>query len=211
MPLGAAETLASYRAATRRLLHDANADIWSEPNLTIYINKAVAQRDIWTGGSRDYKADIPLIANQDFYVFTALFQSDSVLDVVNLWVLYGNQRVLLHNPPFSELTSKFRSTKGQANRPMAWARFGGNKVCIAPPPATAYQTDWDLVVLSCVLAEEGDADPLPFPYTEPIPYYAAYRAFVDQREFDKADVQFGYFVKACRDVEGSRVGTLLQS
>lgn len=335
------ETLASYRARTRRLLHDASGAYFSDADLTVDINDAIAERDRWSGGSRSYQANKLLTVGVDQYSLKALFGtpqlgatilSDSfastvsgwaatlgsvgtvswdsgnggqlklapglgsvtatkdvvvtpltsysfkitvrttptlvtitsagtviysqtlppgsytatiktldatlvtitalqstgdsflddiqliqylatfvVLDVINLILVYGATRVTLQNPPFTDLTTMGRSNTQFQNRPWGWARYGADTVYIVPKPATAYPTDWDLVTLSGTLALETDADALDFPYTVPVPYYAAYLAKINQRQFQEADTFLGYFQKAIRDIDSARVGEMVSA
>lgn len=205
------ETLATYRAQTRRLLHDANAQYWSPADLDVDINKGIAHRDLWSGGSRSYRSNVALTIGQDLYTFAGLFPADTVLDVINVWLIYGSTRVRLDNPPFTELTTRFRPWTTFQNRPAAWARYGAGQVYLAPAPGTAYLTDWDLSVLSTTLVAAGDTDPLQYPYTEPVPYYAAYQACINARRWDLAETFLEKFIQAIRDIEGSRVGDLISA
>lgn len=201
-------TLADYLAEVRRLLHDADGDYWTDAELIIDINKAIRQRDMWSGGSRSLQSAVALTTGVDQYLFADVFPSLTVLDVINIWLIYGQTRVALANPPFTELTNYFRQMVNFRNVPGAWARYGGNSVYIATRPSTAWTTDWDLVTLSTTLAHLGDVDPLIFPYTEPVPYYAANLACINARRWDLADRFMGFFLKAMRDIEGSRVGEM---
>ena len=66
-------------------------------------------------------------------------------------------------------------------------------------------------MLSTTLVLASDADPLAYPYTKPVPYYAAYLAKVNQRRFDEAEVFFGYYIRHMRDIEGARVGQMVSA
>ena len=209
-----AETLFSYLAATRRLLHDATADYWDDTELTADINSAVKQRDLWSGGSRSYQPGVALTIGQDLYTFADLFPAliaagQTILDVVNVWLIYGSTRVPLENPPFGELTNTYRPWTTFQNRPGGFARYGASQIFIAPAPTTAYLCDFDLVTLSTTFVDPLDEDPLPWPYTEPVAYWAAYYAKINSRRYDDADVFLGFAQKAIRDIEGARVGEMV--
>jgi K(+)-stimulated pyrophosphate-energized sodium pump len=64
---------------------------------------------------------------------------------------------------------------------------------------------------AATLAKVADPDPLPYPYTKPVPYYAAYLAKVNQRRWDEAEIFAGYYVRAMRDIEGARVGQMVSA
>jgi len=201
-------TLLDYLTEVRRLLHDAEKDFWSDVDLTADINKAIRQRDLWSGGTRSYRPAIPLVTGQDLYSLLTLFPNDVVLDVMAIWLIYGQQRVRLNNQAFTDVNDQARPWLGYQNRPFTWSRYGQDQVFIAPKPSNTYATDWDLVVLSATLVNPGDTDPLTFPYTEPVPYYAAHHACINARRWDLADHFMGLFIKAMRDIEGARVGEL---
>lgn len=205
------DTLGTYKARTRRLLHDASGAYFTDADLTVDINDAIAERDRWSGGSRSYQANKSLTIGVDAYSLKTLFPSLVVLDVINLILVYGATRVTLQNPAFTDLTTMGRSNTQFQNRPWGWARYGADQVYIVPAPATPYPTDWDLVTLSAILSDDATPDPLPFPYTIPVPYYAAYLAKINQRQYQEADVFLGYFQKAIRDIDGARVGEMVSA
>jgi len=222
------ETLGTYLVRTRRLLHDlpqgyipnpANTTkqtYYSDYDLTSDINDSINQRDLWGGGTRSYQAGIPLTIGQDTYTFPALFPTlyaagQTVLDVVNVILIYGNTRVPLNNPSFTDLTTKARALVNYQNRPWGFTRYGAAAIYIAPAPGAIYTCDFDTVLLSTTLVTANDPDPLPFPYTPPVPYYAAYLAKLNMRRFDEAETFFGYYIRAMRDIEGARVGQMLSA
>jgi hypothetical protein len=202
-------TLGEYLNRLRRLLHDAEADFWTTPDLISDINAAIQQRDMWSGGMRSYRSNVPTTVGLDVYSLAALFSDVTVLDVINVWLVWGQQRVSLFQLPFTDLTNWFRQNILFRNRPGAWCRYGADQVYIATAPSVAYTTDWDLVVLSGALVALGDTDPLAYPYTEPVVYYAAHEACINTRRWDLADRFLGMWEKAKRDIEGSRVGEML--
>lgn len=184
---------------------------FADADLTVFINDATNQRDLWSGGSRTYVPNVALTIGQDAYTFTALAPNKTVLDCINVILIYGSTRVVLENPTFTDLTTKARALTFYQNRPWGFARYGANQIYIAPAPGAPYFADFDLSVLSTTFVVAADPDPLPFPYTVPIPFYAAYLAKINQRRFDEAEVHFGYYVRAMRDIEGARVGQMLSA
>lgn len=205
-------TLGDYLDELRRLLHDQNAagDVyWETPDLIKDINKALRQRDLWSGGSLDYRQAVPLTIGQDIYSLATLFSDLTVLDVINIWLIRGQVRQLLTSSTFTDLTSRERQLTTYQNFPTKFTRRGPDRVYLAPKPATAYTSDWDLVVLSTTMVSVTDPDPLVFPYTEPVPYYAAYQACINARRWDLADKFLELFIRSMRDIEGSRVGEMM--
>lgn len=204
-------TLQDYLDRLRRLLHDQGTTnlYWSTPDLIADINIAIRQRDMWSGGSLSLQEGIPLTIGQDIYSLGDLFPELVVLDVINIWLIYGQTRIRLNNPTMTTLTSEQRALTGLRNRPVSWARRGPLTVYIAPKPSVAYTCDWDLAVLSTTLVNPGDIDPLIYPYTEPVVYYAAAQACINARRWDLVDRFKGEYLVAMRDIEGSRVGEMV--
>lgn len=214
-PATGTQSLGDYLDEVRRLLHDqgtieANFQ-WATADLIKDINKAIRQRDLWSNGSLAYRQNVALTPNQDIYSLATLFSDLTVLDVINIWLIYGSRRYHLDNPTFTTLTTAAagRGLLLPQGIPYGWTRRGPDVVYIAKKPSQAFPTDWDLSVLSTTLVNLTDVDPLVFPYTEPVPYYAAYLACVNARRWDLADQFMGLFTKAMRDIEGSRVGEML--
>jgi len=211
LPPTGSNQLADYLTETRRLLHDAQKFYFTDADLTADINYGLRQRDLWSGGSRSYQPNIPLTQGVDSYRLSTLFPTLRVLDVVTVWLIYGSTRVQLDNRPFSDVTNMFRPWTTYQSIPGAWTRYGADQVFVATAPAAAYTADWDLVTLSTTLVNPSDLDPLSFPYTEPVPYFAAYKAKINQRRFDEAEVFKGFAINALRDIEGARVGEMISA
>ncbi len=211
------ETLGSYRVRLLRELRDANQSYFNgqqgaDPNvdLNAWINEATRWRDLWSGGSRAYKAKVPLQVGVDFYDLRALFGQDTVLDIINCWLIWGNFRKALTEQPLGVVTAGFRGLVTFNDVPAAFCRYGATQLVIATAPSGNYTIDLDVAVLSVTFTADGDIDPLPYPYTEPVVKYAAYLAKQNQRRFDEANIFYNEAVRALNDIEGSRVGQLPQ-
>lgn len=213
------ETLASYRTRVLRALRDSQQSFFnagqaagttaSYTDLDAWINQAVRFRDFWSGGSRSMRSAVPLTVGLDQYDLTALFPNDTVLDIITLWLIWGNNRIELREKPISEVTAGWRQQIGRTNVPAVWCRYGATGLFVATAPGSAYSADFDVSVLSGTLTLPGDVDPLPYPYTEPVVPYAAYLAKEEgQRQYQEADVFYNRAVGALRDIEGARVGSM---
>jgi predicted Zn-dependent protease len=62
------QTLSGYITECRRLLHDANANFYSNPELTDYINQARQRLVRDTGCLRTYQTSAT-VTNQEVYTF----------------------------------------------------------------------------------------------------------------------------------------------
>lgn len=203
------ETLATYRTRFLREVRDQNQDYFtSTADIDAWIQEAQRWRDLWSGGSRSYRAGVALTATVDQYSLSSLFPNDTVLDIANLWLLWGNWRVPMDERPFGEVTNVYRPWLSYSNIPGAYCRYGATSVFIATAPSTGYTTDWDVIVLSARLAAASDVDPLPYPYTEPLVKYAVYLGFENMKRYEWAEAKYQEAIRALRDIEGSRVGEL---
>ena len=70
--------------------------------------------------------------------------------------------------------------------PVAWARYNPTTVIFGPSPVSAYSTIWDVNTYSTALVATTETDPLPYPYTECVPYGAAALAKIDEQQYDEA-------------------------
>ena len=80
-------------------------------------------------------------------------------------------------------------SKNYPTYPMKFSTYGGGSaatIMLAPMPALAYPAEWDFFCYSPALVNPGDPDPLPYPYTDPVPFFAAYFAKLQAQRLDEA-------------------------
>lgn len=73
-------TLSEYITECRRLLHDANGNFWSDPELTDYINEARAHLVRDTGCLRKIQT-LTFVIGQEVYSFGADFPDLSLIHI----------------------------------------------------------------------------------------------------------------------------------
>ena len=100
-------TLQSYITTTRRLLHDANANFWTDQELTDYINDARNRLVRDTGVNRVIQSS-NVYQNQEVYTFSSLPRGSLTLDIVNFNLYWGNSRVPLRYQPWTQFNSQLR-------------------------------------------------------------------------------------------------------
>ncbi len=217
------ETLATYRTRVLRELRDANQQIWNNQNsatpfadIDAWINEGIAFRDLWAKPSRRYAPNLPLTQGLDQYTLCGpaqgaaptLFPLDTVLDVVNVWLLWGNWRGRLTELSFGEVTDGFRPWLQYQDIPAAYCRYGATQMFVASAPSGVMSVDVDVCVLSALLVLPGDPDPQPYPYTEPVVKYAAHLAYQNAQRLDEAAGFLEQANKWIRDIDASKVGML---
>jgi hypothetical protein len=204
---GQTTTLQGYLDDLRRILHDPNDRYWPASDKIVYINKGIQKRDIETGINRQL-IPFTLTFAKDTYSFSDTGQAN-VFDVVGINLIFGNVRQVMARFSFTDLNANVRQFKPQLQfYPVAWTRYGPNQVVFAPAPAQAYQTEWDCCVYTLPLVNLTDVDPMPYPYTDPVVFYAAYWAKLNERQWDESAQFLELYKDKLLVANNSRVGTI---
>ena len=98
-------TLSEYITECRRLLHDANANFYSDSELTDYINNARQRLVRDTGCLRNYQTSAT-ITNQEVYNFSSLPQAALTMDILNINLIWGNTRIPLRYLPWTQFNAE---------------------------------------------------------------------------------------------------------
>ena len=289
-------TLSSYITDVRRLLHDANANFYTDQQLTDYINSArervvrdtgalreivVAQTPcqvapgstinnatpanptIWvantavtlntfvfsnifiyqyttagTSGSTapaypasgtnnysnyppttafaDGTAQLTYVGNCENISYAALTQlmgssplspssGNTVLDIVNINLYWGNTRVPMDYLPWSDFNVRLRFWQNYIGRPLAYSIYGQQQIYLGPVPDQTYQIEIDCVVLpnNLNLSTSTATDVLNDPYTKPVQFYAAYLAKFYEQSFGESEIYKQEYQKQINSVLNS--------
>ena len=178
--------LSDYLLQTRRLVHDSTGNYWPDPELIDYINAACFRVVADTGCNRVLQT-INVTQAQETYAYAVLPSGVATIDVLNITLLWGSLRVPMTYMPFTEFNLKMRAWQTFQSRPVVFTVYGGNTVYVGPVPDQTYSTEWDTVVSPPVLVNYTDASIIPFPFSEPVPYYAAYLAKEKEQSTAESD------------------------
>ncbi len=179
--------LSDYLTATRRLLHDANGNFWSDAELTDYINLA-RQRVVSDSGCLRQLQTITLTQGVESYAFpTPAGNYSQTLDIMGISVIWGNERVYLGYLAFTELTTQFRWYQAYTQVPRVFSVYG-QKFYVAPIPDQTYSAEVDTVVLPTPLVDNSTVETIIYPFTEPVPYYAARLAKMKEQSFEQSNM-----------------------
>jgi hypothetical protein len=96
----------------------------------------------------------------------------------------GGIRYPLGRWPYSRLS--YLLSTAYPTYPVKYSMFGVNTIMVAPPPANPYPTEWDFMGYSSALVQGVDTDPMPYPWTDPIPFWACHFAKLSVQRFDEA-------------------------
>ncbi len=190
--------LSDYLKQTRRLLHDSNANFWTDTDLIDYVNDGRLKAVVDTGALRTLQS-FTLTPSTESYSYT-LLPTQQVLDVLGITVIWGNTRYPLGYRVFSELSALFRPYVGWTQMPVAFSIYGQNTIRLGPSPDQAYITEIDTILAPNTLVDDTTVEQILYPYTEPVPYWAARMAKLNKQSFQEAAVFEGLYKQRVFDV-----------
>ena len=180
-------TLQTYITQCRRLLHDANANFWSDSELTDYIN-AARQRLVRDTGCLRTIQTVNTVTNQEVYQFSALPSGIQTMDILNINLYWGNTRIPLRYLPWTQFNAELRFWQNYIGRPIAFTVYGQQAFYLAPVPDQVYAMELDTIILPTALVNATDVDPIISPWTDPVAYYACHTAKFKEQSYGEAEI-----------------------
>lgn len=121
---------------------------------------------------------------------TAGIIPNQTLDIMNITVIWGNQRIPLRYMPFTEFNAKLRAWIVNQQTPVCWSRYGtsGGAVFVQPVPDQTYPTEFDTAILPDDLVDDADVDVIQYPFTAPVAYYACWKAKQKQQAYGEGEI-----------------------
>ena len=179
--------LSDYITDCRRLLHDANANFYSDTELTDYINQGRSRMVRDTGCLRTYQVS-SVAANQEIIQTSTLPSGTNTLDIINLNLIWGNTRISLQYLPFTDFNARLRYYQNYIGRPIAYSMYGQNSIYLGPVPDQTYSIELDTVILPTALSNAAPTETIPDPYTTPVSFYACYKANHKEQAYGEAEI-----------------------
>jgi hypothetical protein len=106
----------------------------------------------------------------------------------------GTYKPMLTQKIWSEFQAYLRIyANTQQNYPVYWSQYAqgvNGSLYLFPWPAQALQMDVDVCVTPINLVTDSTAEAIPYPWTDAIPYYAAYLAYENSSRKEDADRMF---------------------
>lgn len=180
-------TLQTYITQCRRLLHDANANFWSDSELTDYINAARERLVRDTGCLRTIQT-VNTVTNQEVYQFSALPSGIQTMDILNINLYWGNTRIPLRYLPWTQFNAELRFWQNYIGRPIAFTVYGQQAFYLAPVPDQVYAMELDTIILPTALVSTTDVDAIISPWTDPVAYYACHTAKFKEQSYGEAEI-----------------------
>ena len=191
-------------------MRDAQANYWSDADLTASINRAIKQRDVDTGQNRLVQS-VPLVIGQNVYTINAGSFNARTIGVAGIVVLFAQARQRLAERDYGEASSLFQPTTTYASWPQVFAKMSPTQVYVAPMPNQAYDAEWDTLIVSADLVNPQDADPLPYPWTDPVPLLAAHFSRLELQQYDEAEHYKTMYAQSLSDIVGGTAPTFTRS
>jgi hypothetical protein len=179
-------TLNDYLYRTRRILHDSQANTWTDPDLFIYINLARDRVAIDTNCCRSLPV-IALPTNQEVYtfkndVFPVLLTTTpagvvprAIIAILNInFIVSGTTKYALSRKAWSQLNFEDRQGPLQAGQSHCYAMFDLTSFYLSPVPPSPYTAEVDCYWIPANLVNYTDTETaIPDPLTELVPLMAA--------------------------------------
>lgn len=139
---------------------------------------------------------VQTVTGQEVYTFTTLNNFVSltsgvlqIQEIFSVAVSQGTVKPVLNYEPWVSFQAYYRINQNIIqNFPAVWSQYGkgtNGSFYLYPIPSGNYVMDVDCVCLPIPLVSDSTAEAIPYPYTEAIPYYAAYLCYTyAQREDD---------------------------
>ena len=120
---------------------------------------------------------------------TAYIIPAGTFDMVDVYPYWStNYRQRCGYRPWSVFSNQFRSIANYLGPPRFFSVYNNRQIYLAPIPDQAYKVDWDCVVEPADLAINDTAvDSIPFPYHDPVSFYAAFLAKQKEQKMGEAD------------------------
>jgi len=185
--------LSAYITATRRLLHDATGQYWSDSELTDYINQGRNRVAQDTKCLRQLLTGVTLLDNVEDYTVSALTGGARVVDIMGISIYWGNTRIKLQYKPWTQFDAEFRYWQNMQSRPIAYSRLGALEVYVGPKPDQNYDSDWDIAYMPEALVSNDSVEEIPDLFTAPVKYYASYLAKFKEQSYGESEMFKGEY------------------
>lgn len=126
-------------------------------------------------------------------------------DILGISVFDGNERIAMLWQPFSVFSARLRlwTTSAYQRRPIMWAVYGNAQFYVGPPPDKSYQFELDTIVLPTALSDYTTADPIPTVMQDPIKFYAAHLAKLNNQAYGEAEMLLSAYQRRVRECEAA--------
>jgi len=213
--------LAAYLLRTTQLLQNppAAASLYATSDLTSYINSARGQ----IAGEAEcirVMGTLALTGGTQAYPLASISVSGtagvaSALTVRGATVSVASGQAWLHPRAFPYFQTYYLNNPvPQQGITKQYSQFGqgaGGSLYVNPVPDQAYTLNLDCVCLPVALVDDTTAEAIPYPWTDCVPYYAAYLALMSAQRTTDAQAmwqQFQTFMQRARQLSNPSVNPM---
>lgn len=181
--------LNSYLTRTQQLLQNPGAPIslYTQADLTEYINLARGQLSGDGECIRNY-ATLPLTGGTQQYSFASIVLGggtggiQGVFNIRTGWLQIASGQAWIRPRPFEWFSLyELNNPVPQQGQPKVWTQYGqgvtGN-IFVSPVPDQAYTLQLDTLCYPIALVDDTTAEAIPYPWTDAVPFLAAYYAML---------------------------------
>lgn len=143
------------------------------------------------------------VSSQEVYTFAAAnvyarltAGVDAILFVQTVAVSWGALKPVLDRWDWNDLQAYIRSYPILSGQPAMFAQFGqgeSGSIYVQPVPTQALPMDWDCICTPIDLVDDTTVEAIPYPWTDAVPYFAAYLAFMNARRPEEARNMYEIF------------------
>jgi hypothetical protein len=187
--------LNGYLQQVQRLLNNPTASLYSTADLITYIN--IARSQIAGEGEciRNY-ATLPFSIGVNQYNFSSYTTTtgagiQGVLSVRMSQVSGSGQ--LMEARPWEWVNQYYLTSSNTAPTPTVWAQYGQGTlgtIFIAPTTTANGTVKSDTVCYPIALNLDSDPEAIPYPWTDCVPYFSAYLAYLNAQRDQDAQAMF---------------------
>lgn len=152
-------------------------------------SNGVAQIVVTNPGTNYTFAQFIITGNGTGAAATATVIPATALDIMNVSPIWGSTRPPCNYMPFTEFNAKARNILQNPGLPRLWSRYGssGGSAYLSLIPDQPYLTEFDMAIQPPTLVADTDTDSsILYPYSQPVPYYASWKAKLKQQAFAEA-------------------------
>jgi hypothetical protein len=202
--------LAQYVDEVQNHLNDMSGQFFSLPTLHRFINRSRRRVTAVSGCLRVLPPGTRTKPNQEVYKFSAwnaLVQQQmpgvqSILACRSLAIAIGpgGWKPMWRRIVWSDFQARFRIYNGTfygvISEPGWYAQYGEGEygsLYLAPIPSQEMPMEVDLTCIPAPLLTDNDPEPIPFPWTDAVSYWAATLALMQQQRMQDAQAMFQLF------------------
>lgn len=202
--------LSEYVTEVRQHLNDQQGQFFPDATLHNYINRSRRRVAAASGCLRILPKGTLTIPGQEVYPFAGwdgLVQQQmpgvkSILHCRSLSIAIGpgGWKPMWRRIVWTDFQARFRifnrTFYGQLAEPGWWAQYGVGHdalLYLAPIPATVTAMELDFSCIPMPLLTDDDPEPIPYPWTDAVSYWAAVLCLIQQQRKEDAQVMIQMF------------------